>query len=157
MNVIFSEVISKNDLVKSFSLRVEVFVKEQGCPIYEEFDEFDEYSRLGKDTFHFNIINKNECIGTSRVILKNKDSFESAKIQRVCVAKNFRSKGIGSYMMEKLHTFLLNRNIKDVSLSSQITAINFYKNLGYIEQGDEYIDAGIVHKKMITKLNELIF
>jgi len=72
----------------------------------------------------------------------------SAKIQRVCVLKDFRGTGIGLFMMSNLHEYLINKNINKITLSSQDHAIEFYKKLGYIELGNEYLEAGIIHKKM---------
>ena len=47
MNIIFSEVKNEIDLNESFELRKQVFIVEQGCPIEEEFDEFDDLNRMG--------------------------------------------------------------------------------------------------------------
>ena len=149
MDIIFSEVKNKIDLNESFELRKKVFVVEQECPIEEEFDEFDNLNRIGKDSFHFNVYKDNICISTSRIVInRNSDNNSSAKIQRVCVLKDYRGAGVGLFMMSNLHKYLINKNIKQITLSSQDHAIEFYKKLGYIEQGSEYLEAGIIHKKM---------
>ncbi|MDC0087746.1 GNAT family N-acetyltransferase, partial [Amylibacter sp.] len=35
---------------------------------------------------------------------------------------------------------------------SQTHALEFYKRLGFIEFGDEYLDAGILHKDMAYQI-----
>ena len=75
-----------------------------------------------------------------------------AKVQRVCLLKEYRSKGLGLMLMQKIHDFLKEENIFHVELSAQITAIDFYEKIGYETEGGTYLDAGIVHKKMSMKL-----
>ena len=148
MNIIFSEVKNEIDLNESFELRKQVFIVEQGCPIEEEFDEFDDLNRMGKDSFHFNVYKDNICVSTSRILINKMLDKQSAKIQRVCVLKDYRGSGIGLFMMSHLHRFLINKNISNITLSSQDNAIEFYKKLGYTEIEGEYLEAWIIHKKM---------
>tara|TARA_B100001029_G_scaffold179871_1_gene191886 strand:+ start:9099 stop:9554 length:456 start_codon:yes stop_codon:yes gene_type:complete len=149
MDIVFSEIVNQTDLNKSFELRKEIFIIEQGCPIDEEFDEFDDLNRIGKDSFHFNVYKEGICVSTARAVI----DINSAKIQRVCVLKDYRGAGIGLFIMLKLHKYLLKKNIIKVTLSSQDHAIGFYKKLGYIEIGDPYLEAGIIHKKMYINFN----
>ena len=103
---------------------------------------------MGKDSFHFNVYKDNICVSTSRILINKMLDKQSAKIQRVCVLKDYRGSGIGLFMMSHLHRFLINKNISNITLSSQDHAIEFYKKLGYTEIEGEYLDAGIIHKKM---------
>ena len=105
MNIIFSEVKNEIDLNESFELRKQVFIVEQGCPIEEEFDEFDDLNRMGKDSFHFNVYKDNICVSTSRILINKMLDKQSAKIQRVCVLKDYRGSGIGLFMLSHLHRF----------------------------------------------------
>ena len=141
----------KSDLEKSFQIRSDVFVKEQGCPLDEEFDEFDEWSNLGTRSYHFNVEYYKKCVGTARIIMDSSVNLV-AKVQRVCLLKEYRSKGLGLMLMQKIHDFLKEENIFHVELSAQITAIDFYEKIGYETEGGTYLDAGIVHKKMSMKL-----
>ncbi len=152
MDIIFSEVKNEIDLNKSFGLRKEIFVVEQGVPVEEEIDEFDDLKRIGKDSFHFNVYKDKGCISTARIIIDKNPNDNCAKIQRVCVSKDCRGAGVGLFMMSHLHKYLINKSIRKVTLSSQIHVIEFYKKLGYIETGNEYLDAGIIHKKMYINL-----
>ena len=141
--IIFSRVRNKASLDKSLELRKKVFVVEQRVPEDRELDEYDNPERLDKDVFHFNVFKDDICISTARIV-KEKE----LKIQRVCVDKNYRGLGIGLYIMKELHKFIEDSGIKQATLSSQEHSIEFYKKLGYVEIGNPYLDAGILHKKM---------
>ena len=40
------------------------------------------------------------------------------------------------------------QGIDEAMLSSQVEAMGFYENLGFVARGDEYDDGGIAHKDM---------
>ena len=146
MKLIIREIKTPEDLIKIFKLRIEVFTFEQNCPIEEEFDKYD---NINSETIQFIVENVGECIGTARITFYPNNKI---KIERVCVKKDKRKLRVGSKIMMKLHSVLIQRNIKQVEISAQIYAINFYKKLGYIEEGDHYIEAGIEHIKMKKSL-----
>ena len=152
-NISIFKIKNNAELKKAFDVRIKVFVNEQGCPISEEFDKWDSWDTINKESFHFNIYCKDVCAGTARVIIRNNQTLNSiAIIQRVCVLDKYRNIHIGEYLMIKLHEFIYKKGIEYSELSAQISAIGFYKKLGYIEEGGIYIDAGIEHKKMTMKV-----
>ena len=67
--------------------------------------------------------------------------------------KDKRELKVGTELMKRMHNKLINDEVRIVEISAQISAINFYKKLGYIEEGDKYIEAGIEHIKMKKKLS----
>ena len=135
-----------DDLIKIFKLRIEVFTFEQNCPIEEEFDYKD---NLNSDCAQFIVEKDGECIGTARISYYPKNKI---KIERVCIKKDKRKLKVGSELMNFMHNKLINDEIKTVEISAQMSAINFYKKIGYIEEGNHYIEAGIEHIKMKKKL-----
>ena len=75
------------------------------------------------------------------------------KIQRVCVSKALRGKGIGAAIIG----FIVNRARRHklapyARLGSQTHALEFYRKLGFEAYGDDYLDAGIPHRDMQLKL-----
>ena len=54
--------------------------------------------------------------------------------------------------MQKIHSFLIEKQFKIAQLSAQLYAIEFYEKLGYESFGEIYLDAGIKHKAMKIKL-----
>ena len=72
--------------------------------------------------------------------------------RRNAVLKKFRGNNYGYYIMQKIHTFLIEKQFKIAQLSAQLYAIEFYEKLGYESFGEIYLDAGIKHKAMKIKL-----
>ena len=55
--------------------------------------------------------------------------------------------------MDKIHQYLIGLNIGIIEISAQTSALKFYKNLGYLEEGSRYLEAGLEHIKMKKKLS----
>lgn len=123
-------------------IRKVVFVEEQGVPLQEEIDAHDQRAT------HILVFDGSVPVGTGRVF-KHKDRWY---IGRVAVLKESRGKGIGHLIMEKLMAVARERGAKRVLVYSQISVMDFYRNLGFAEQGPEFIDAGIPHKEMYREL-----
>jgi predicted GNAT family N-acyltransferase len=99
---------------------------------------------------HFIVEDNDECVGTARIVKYEKNKF---KIQRVCIKKSKRKLSFGSKLMYKLHQYLIDLNVGAIEISAQTSALKFYKNLGYFEEGSRYQEAGLEHIKMIKKLS----
>lgn len=121
-----------------FDLRFEVFVKEQGVPSDLELDELD------KTAIQVSARLDGLMIGCGRICLTE----DHAHIGRVAVKKEFRAQGIGKKLMEKLIAICQEKGFYHVILHSQIQAIPFYQSLGFVSQGDIFLDAGIEHREM---------
>ena len=140
---------SKEELNLGFSLRIEVFVKEQKVPMELELDEKDH----SENTIHIGYFNDNKLIGVARLIDLDKDVIH---IGRVVIDKEYRGQGIGRELIigcENIAQQILKRKII-IELSAQIQAENFYKSLGYNRVNDIiYLDAGIEHVDMMKEIN----
>ncbi len=131
------------DLRTCQALRRTVFIEEQNVP---EADEVD-----GRDAgaVHLLATVDGRAVGTARLLV----SGDSGKIGRVCVLAEMRGKGIGARLIEAaLREFAANPAIAKVKLSAQISALPFYERLGFTAEGDDYLDAGIVHRDMFRML-----
>ena len=120
------------------SIRDAVFIQEQAVPKNIEMD--------GKDSecIHFLISNDNNPIGTARIKM-------SGKIERVSILKPNRNKGLGSRLMNFIIDAAKENRFERIYLHSQMESIGFYKNLGFIEHGDVFQEAGIDHVLMELK------
>ena len=124
------------ELEACFSIRMAVFVGEQGVPPEEELDELDNAA------LHVLALWQGEPAGTARAVQKAPGL---CKIGRVAVQAQFRKFGIGRALM---------RGVEATSpgsafmLDAQIQAIGFYETLGYVVEGPEFLDAGIPHRLM---------
>ena len=128
-----------NQISNCFDIRKKVFVEEQGVPVEEELDNFDDIS------IHALALIDNKPVATGRLILsKNK----VAKVGRMAVLDDFRRTGIGSRVLLFLEKKAIEKKIEEISLHAQEYVINFYKNHGYKERGTVFLEAGIKHIEM---------
>lgn len=121
-------------------VRETVFIKEQQIPIELEWDEFDD------DSLH--VLATDRCgtpIGTARVLA-------DGHIGRMAVLKEWRGKGVGSAMLNRLLEEIKKQHIDQATLNAQTEAVSFYKKFGFQSAGDVFIEAGIPHIKMVRKL-----
>ena len=130
---------NNKDMLSCLELRRTVFIEEQNVPENEEVDGDD------PDCDHILLTVSNIPVGAARLKYYN----DFIKVQRVCVLKNQRGQGIGSNIINFIIRHVEKNDIRSsVRLGSQIHALEFYKRLGFIEFGEEYLDAGILHKDM---------
>ena len=130
---------NNKDMLSCLDLRRTVFIEEQNVPENEEVDGDD------PDCDHILFTVSDIPVGAARLKYYN----DFIKVQRVCVLKNYRGQGIGSKIINFIIRHVEKNDIRSsVRLGSQIHALEFYKRLGFIEFGEEYLDAGILHKDM---------
>ena len=125
-----------------YALRHEVFVVEQGVPEELEVDEDDGVAA------HLAALSDGHVIGTLRILRQGR----TAKIGRMAVSASSRKKGIGRELMEFAAANASRHGAEEIILGAQLTACEFYKRLGYVEEGAVYDDAGIPHVMMRKKL-----
>lgn len=125
-------------------IRFAVFVDEQAVPAELEVDEQD------TDCVHA-IARAADglAVGTGRLLPSVRDGSDTlAHIGRMAVLKNWRGKGVGAAMLAALIEVARRRGDSVLALAAQKHAIGFYRNFGFIEEGEEYLEAGIVHQSM---------
>ena len=133
--------LSNTEIYQILRLRSEVFVVEQEC-IYLDIDNKD------KKAVHIFLKEKNEIIAYSRVF-KEKEYFENPSIGRVVVANKRRMYGVGKKIMNiSIDYIKQNIKAKSIEISAQKYLKKFYSNLGFIQEGDEYLEDNIPHLRM---------
>ncbi|USK58221.1 GNAT family N-acetyltransferase [Peribacillus asahii] len=133
------------DLRKAFHIRKEVFVKEQGVPLEDEFDEFD---KLNGQCEHILVYYEEQPVGTGRVRWVD----EFGKLERVCILKHYRKFGLGKVIITALEEIAQERGTTRVKLHGQTQAQGFYKKLGYQTSSSVFIEDGIPHLLMTKEL-----
>lgn len=124
----------------ALAIRKQVFIEEQQVPPEREIDT-DEQQAI-----HFVLYDEaNTPLATVRLLATD---YNTIKVQRVAVAKDARKKGYGKVMMAEAESYAQKQGYQKMVLGAQITARNFYQNLGYQEEGDYFLDAGIQHITM---------
>jgi predicted GNAT family N-acyltransferase len=132
-----------SDLMReAFGLRYEVFVDEQGVPRELEVDELDPRAT------HLVAISDDRVIGTLRIL----DHGAAAKVGRVAVRASARRTGIGARLMLHAAAIAADRGFTEIIVHAQIAVAGFYRRLGYVEEGDQFEDAGIPHIAMRKKI-----
>ena len=137
----FSE-LTTQELYGILQLRSEVFVVEQNC-VYQDID--------GKDEKAIHVLGyKNQKIIAYTRVFKSGDYFERASIGRVVVAKKERSFKYGYAIVNK-SIKIIEDQLKEekIKISAQLYLKYFYNNLGFIEEGNSYLEDGIPHIAMI--------
>lgn len=117
-------------------VREAVFVAEQGVPLALEWDEFDAVSRhvIARDS-------NGEVIGTGRLL-------PDGHIGRMAVLAAWRGKHVGRALMERLIAEAAQQKLQPLLLHAQVQAVGFYEKLGFIAEGEGFMEAGIPHRRM---------
>jgi predicted GNAT family N-acyltransferase len=139
MNIKFSRFPGTDNLFHiALNIRREVFVEEQQIDSTLEFDGLD------IKCIHYLGYVEDIPVATARIRTTN----DGLKLERFAVLINYRNKGIGKLLLEKIIKDELTKP-KKIYLNSQITALRFYKNNGFKVVGQKFYEAGIEHYKML--------
>ena len=140
----FSE-LDTEDLYQILRIRSEVFVVEQDC-VYQDIDNKD------KNAIHLYYKENDQIVAYTR-IFKAGDYYENPCIGRVVVSKKDRGNDLGKKIMIDSMEYI-KQNIKGekIELSAQKYLDKFYKDLGFYKIGEDYLEDGIPHQRMIFDL-----
>jgi predicted GNAT family N-acyltransferase len=136
---------NQNELEVAFAIRKEVFVKEQGVPLEDEFDQFDE---LTNNITHILVYYGTEAVGTGRIRYVE----DIGKLERICILPNYRQYGLGKLIIQSLEDISIKQGFNKVKLHGQQQAEGFYQKLGYQATSDVFMEAGIPHIVMVKEL-----
>lgn len=134
------------DLETAFHIRKEVFVKEQGVPLE---DEFDTYDQIGEACKHILVYYNELPVGTGRIRFVD----VMGKLERICILKDYRKYGLGKVIIQKLEEIARNKEANKVKLHGQTQTEGFYEKLGYQTSSDVFMEDGIPHILMTKVLS----
>ena len=121
------------------NIRHEVFVIGQNCP--EEIEwEFEEEST------HFLVFDNKEAVATAR----HRETNNGYKLERFAVLESKRNNGYGHIVLKAILEDLSNFK-ESIYMHAQLDVIPFYEKMGFEKEGDLFIEANIMHYKMILK------
>jgi predicted GNAT family N-acyltransferase len=121
-------------------IREQVFMQEQHVPEELEWDGEDD------DAFHLLAEdNEGNPIGTARML-------SDGHIGRVAIVAPWRGHGVGTALMQHLLQQARDDGHRTVFLDAQLDAIDFYRRLGFKEEGKTFLDAGILHRHMLLSI-----
>lgn len=136
-NIAVNKATNQQDLDKVFAIRKTVFVGEQSCPPELEWENED-------ISVHFLAKFGDEDAGACRW-RKTENGY---KIERLAVLKQFRGKGIASEMIKAIFSDLPS-DAQYIYMHAQLTAMSVYEKSGFIAEGPQFEEAGILHYKMV--------
>lgn len=136
--------LSLTELYDMLKLRCAVFVIEQDCN-YQDMDDKDQVS------YHLIGFEDNKLVACTRILPKG-ISYPEVSIGRVIVDKAYRGTGAGKEIM-KLAIDHAKKTLKadEIVISAQCYLEKFYGDLGFVSEGESYLDDDIPHIKMRLK------
>jgi predicted GNAT family N-acyltransferase len=112
-------------------------------PEEEEIDQFE------REASHVVLYDGDQPVGAGRFRILN----GVGKMERICVLPEYRSKGAGKLIMEKLEEIAAAKDMQTLKLNAQTHAEAFYERLGYRTISKEtFLDAGIPHVTMMKEI-----
>lgn len=134
--------LTTDELYVILQLRSEVFVIEQDC-VYQDLDHKDQLA------YHILGVLDNQIVAYAR-IFKPGDYFLESSIGRIVVKKEFRKHQYGYQLVVNSIQFI-EKNLQEnnILISAQSYLSKFYNSLGFIQIGEEYLEDGIPHIKML--------
>ncbi|OOG24544.1 GNAT family N-acetyltransferase [Thioalkalivibrio denitrificans] len=123
------------------SVREAVFVREQGVPLALERDGLDLPSLhlIARDA-------DGHPIGAARLA-------PNGRIGRMAVLPAWRGRGVGRALLAAAVKLAKEQGLAKVELHAQCQASGFYREAGFLETGDVFMDAGIPHVRMVQRID----
>lgn len=121
-------------------IRHRVFTLEQGVDGRIDFDGRD------ADAVQVLVFDGNEPVATGRLL-------DDGHIGRIAVLAAHRGRGFGASVVTALIDQARQRDFTRVYLGAQVTAVPFYEKLGFVRDGEDYVEADILHTPMALPLN----
>ena len=128
-----------SDAEAILAVRREVFIEEQEVPESLEIDGLD-----GDCVQALALDPEGGAVGTARLM-------PQGRIGRVAVRKPWRKRGIGAALMRLLLDEADRRGHGAIELHAQTWTIGFYESLGFVAEGEEFLEAEIPHRRMIRQ------
>ncbi|MCK9508640.1 MAG: GNAT family N-acetyltransferase [Pigmentiphaga sp.] len=124
------------------SIRESVFIAEQQVPRELEYDAWDAVST------HAVAYQDGQSVATGRLL-------PDGHIGRMAVHAHYRRLGLGGKILDALMAEAKTLGMAQLCLHAQVQAIPFYATRGFIAHGNTFQEAGIPHKEMFWRANEL--
>lgn len=130
---------------EAIDIRQSVFVEEQGFIV--EFDDIDGIAD------HVTIFKDEVPAATGRIFPKSGEE-DVYIIGRVAVLKEFRGQNLGFEIVKALQDVAVKDEVSRIELSAQVQAKGLYEKLGYVSEGESYLDEHCPHIKMVKRLDQ---
>ena len=119
-----------------------MFCDEQGVSAAADRDGHD------LEAIHVVAVEDGEVIGTCRLLIRG----SIARLGRLAVDQSARRRGIGARILAVAADVARKAGATEIDLHAQTYALTLYRNEGYSERGDEFVEEGIPHVAMRKSL-----
>lgn len=129
-----------------FSIRHKVFADEMDADQYIERDRFDSFNL---DCDHFLIAINNDPVGSIRVLKLDK---RTIRLQRFCILKNYRRRGIGLKVLRMIERYYFEKGYEHIILDTLASTKDLFMRQGYSVIFSEFAKpshSGIIMEKRI--------
>lgn len=121
-------------------IRERVFMDEQKVPAELEWDGED------NNAIHLLASDANgDPIACARIL-------RNGHIGRMAVLPSWRRRGVGRALLRRAIDVVASLGCDYAFLDAQLHALPFYRQEGFVEQGEVFMDAGIPHRHMRRKV-----
>ncbi|MBC7718883.1 MAG: GNAT family N-acetyltransferase [Chitinophagaceae bacterium] len=124
-------------------VRCDVFIKEQGIPIDQEWDDAD---HTALHAVAFNPLG--QALATGRLLVNTAKPAQSSKIGRMAVLQAERGTGLGQAILQTLLDAAFDRGDREITLHAQCSAQGFYLRMGFMPRGEVFDEVGMAHIEM---------
>lgn len=122
----------------ALAIRMQVFVGEQGVPAGEEADGRDATAH------HVLVVVDGTPAATGRLVVDGRWGI----VGRMAVLASHRRMGLGTRVLDRLTAIARSRGLEGIVLHAQGHAAGFYRRMGFVEEGQGYLEVGIPHVTM---------
>lgn len=116
----------------AYYVRIQAMAKKHHITLRQEFDEHDT-----PDTKYIVILDNDFPIATARIYPLDS---ESVMIGRVVVLPEYRHRGIGTMVIHECEQWTVELGYKKAVLESRDNKTAFYRQIGYTECGEPFIE-----------------
>lgn len=134
--------LAAEELYALLRLRQEVFVVEQQC-IYQDLDGLDQQA------WHLRCHGQDDVLLGYLRCLPPATSYPESSLGRVVVATSARGSNLGRALVQRGIAFNLEQWPRaDIYIGAQAYLLRFYRELGFVPEGEPYLEDGIEHIHM---------
>lgn len=115
----------------AYSVRIQGMNRQHHISLRDEFDEYD-----GDMSRYIVLLDDTYPIATCRFYELDE---KSVMLGRVVVLPEYRSKHLGSRVIQEAEKWISELGYSEVRIDSRVVAVGFYEKLGYTRMDDEVI------------------
>ncbi|MBR1770149.1 MAG: GNAT family N-acetyltransferase [Bacteroidales bacterium] len=125
-----------NSMYAARKIRYEVFCLEQKVSAEGDWD-----NKVSENYLFYSD-------GTPCATIRYRKIGKCFKIERLCVLKAYRNRGIARMLMQRVISDIRKSSKAKIILHAQTYVLQFYLSLGFKPQGKEFFEEGIAHYSM---------